>query len=148
MVKWQDILGVPMLIDLESEFPTGAPNPPPWRIEYLNDDTEEPTKVLPLARTIGLERLGLPNLLIRLAPPNVASAVLDRIGIFLAFEKRMITGEDTLRFAGVDFALMPELEGGLPTLRLAWTRDQEKVTKGKTKRFNKACETHGFRFRF
>jgi hypothetical protein len=134
-----------MLINLDP-FPEGTPNPPPWGIEYLNEEDGSPISQLPLARTIGLEKLGFPNVLIRFAPPNIASAILDRIGVLLIIERKVIELTDTLRFAGLDFALVPELYGSDPALRISWERDPGKLCAVKAE-FNKACALQGIKFK-
>lgn len=141
-------VGVRMLIDLEA-FPDNILNPPPWRIEYIVDEDEDscPAKILPLARTIGLDKLGLPNLAIRFAPPNIASAILDRIGVFLVFEKKIPSKDDVLRFIGLDFAILPEVIENNPILIVSWERDPGKATKRKNEQFNTACAELGINFR-
>lgn len=129
-----------MLIDFDRHpIPIGAPNPPPWEVLYLNE------LAIPSARTRGLLRLGWPDLQVRLARPDHASQILDRIGIWLLFEKNQIGVNDTILFDSTEYALVPAVEGDLPFLRLAWHRDPRPANGEMAKLtilFLEACKQH------
>jgi hypothetical protein len=105
-------------------WPVMVPNPPPWKVNYLNDESTELTDVVPSTLTEGLNKLGLPELIIRYAPPNIAAAVLDRLGAYLAFERKPKVEKFT--YAGIDYKIIPTLLGERPVLRLAWDKDPER----------------------
>jgi hypothetical protein len=83
-----------------------VPNPPPWRIDYLNDGGL--TALLPEARTIGLTRFDIPELCIKKVPPSLAASVLDRVAIWLVYENQyssMRFESNEYEFAGLSLIL-------------------------------------------
>lgn len=111
------------MINLDAT-PSEAPNPPPWGVLYIND-TEVSDGVLPKAVTNGLYKFGFPELMIRLAPPNKAAMILDRVGIWLCYEKGSIHTEETFQVGDVSFQLARE--GCIECdklIRLSWEKDK------------------------
>lgn len=111
-------------------WPREAPNPPPWQVHY--DSDEEGTtrrEVLPVAYTIGLLAIGLnskrdiPELRIHKAPPQIASVVLDRIGVWLVYENGVIEPGHVFKVAGVRYTAVLEVDTTLKIYRLAWHKD-------------------------
>lgn len=119
------------MIDISFDtIPEQVPNPPPWKVDYISDkDQEAPNYggVLPVARTSGILRFGCPELEVRLAPPKLAAALLDRIGVWEVFERKKLEIGDQLRL-DIDpetvYTVVPLITAaGIPMLRLAWHRD-------------------------
>lgn len=110
------------------EMPAGVPNPPPWQVLYHNDSENRNT--VPEAHTDGLIKLGVPEILIRLAPPGIAAAILDRLGIYLIFQKGTLSEGEGVVIDNVEYTVVPTVKDGKPTYRLAWQRDPDtKSTK-------------------
>ena len=104
--------------------PPEVPNPPPWRVYYVNDSDKEidhTTDVLPEAYTKGLSHFDKPELLLRLAPPKLASLVLDRIGVWLVYEKNYLSPDLSLSVEGTVYKAVPTDKTSL--YRLSWTKD-------------------------
>ena len=106
------------------DIPAGVPNPPPWQVLYHND-SENRREMLPEAHTDGLLKLGVPELLIRKAPPGIAAAILDRLGIYLIFQKGTLTEGLIVAIDEVGYIIVPTVREGKPTYRLAWPRDPD-----------------------
>jgi hypothetical protein len=97
---------------------------PPWRVIYINDKdaVSSYSGVVPEARTQGLAVLGFPEIMIRMAPPAMASAVLDRVGVWLTTEARsvkVVGPGDEIEIDGLSIQLV----GFKDYLRLAWVKD-------------------------
>ena len=105
------------------DIPAGVPNPPPWQVLYHNDSEKDRRDVLPEAYTDGLIKLGVPELLIRKAPPGIAAAILDRFGAYLIFQKGSLTEGMRLEYMGTLYTVALTVKEGKPTYRLAWSRD-------------------------
>ena len=118
------------------EMPAGVPNPPPWEVLYHNDS--ENRNIVPAAHTNGLIKLGVPELLIRLAPPGIAASILDRLGIYLIFQKGTLSEGVGVVIADMEFTIVPTVNDGKPTYRLAWQRDPN--TDAKPKDFQMAMD--------
>lgn len=118
------------MIDVQlNTVPGEIPHPPPWRVKYITDREHFPSYggVLPVARTEGISKYGLPELEIRLAPPQLAAALLDRVGILHVFEGKRVNVGQQLRVNThpvVVYTVTPVVtEDGQPIYRLAWERD-------------------------
>lgn len=110
------------LIDLDSEHPAG-PNPPPWEIYYINDDSEPNTGLLPEARTRGLNKYNGFDVQIRRTPPNLAAPILDRIGLWILENRKLRLGYE-FRLFGTRYSVEPAIDShGDPIYRLAWEGD-------------------------
>ena len=112
------------VIDLDIEDLSG-PNPPPWEIHYINDRIAGIwyNGILPEARTVGLSRICGLELIIRLAPPNVASPVLDNIGLWLLKTRQKLKINDQIKVFGIIYTIVPILDQDRPAFRLAWQKD-------------------------
>lgn len=107
-------------------IPTGVPNPPPWRVNYINDTEAPPSYkgVLPEAHTEGLLQFGHPEIQIRLASPNQASVILDRVGIWLVFEKAKVYPDQQIKILGEVYTIVASVDSThRPVFRLAWRKD-------------------------
>jgi hypothetical protein len=90
----------------------GGPNPPPWQVHYVNDKVGCTwyQGVLPEAHTHGICEFNDLDFQIRKAPPNVAAAVLDKIGLWLLATETKAHLGDIFRVLGVQYTVAPALE--------------------------------------
>ncbi len=109
------------------DFPKYAPNPPPWSVTYVNDQCEgyEAFTVLPVAHTVGLEKLGYPELMIRKSSPGQAAYLLDIIGIWFMDNHNKVCRLDEFLVFGEKFKVIPVVIGNTPWLRLSWYKDDD-----------------------
>ena len=108
-----------------------GPNPPPWQIHYVNDQKEDRKEnphwydgCLPEAHTHGLDQFGDFDLQIRMAPPNVAASVLDKIGLWVLSSEETLKLGDMIKVLGTKYTLVKgfSVDGKL-VCRLAWDKD-------------------------
>jgi hypothetical protein len=107
------------------DVPILTPNPPPWQINFLNNNTDNyPSREIPEAFTVGLRRFSVPELQIRLASPALASSILDRLGIWLVYQQASLKPRMKMNINGIDVVLVPIVDSaGNQAYRLAWGKD-------------------------
>lgn len=90
----------------------GGSNPPPWQVHYVNDKVGNTwyQGVLPEAHTHGICEFNDLDFQLRKAPPNVAAAVLDRIGLWLLATGTKAHVGDMFRVMDVQYTVAPALE--------------------------------------
>lgn len=108
------------MVIIPDEFPVGAPNPPPWIVHYFNEENGMSRPVLPEARTNGLSAYGVPELQIRLISPTLAAPILDRLGVWMVYEKQRLTDGMVIQLQDRVFHLVEFDES---VLRLCWEND-------------------------
>ena len=110
-----------MRVDLDQKPLTG-PNPPPWKIDYVNEGSSN--GILPEAHTHGIHKFNRYELLLRKAPPNIAASVLDRIGLWLLDSSSMMSVGDIFLVLGTTYKVVHFVDSEQQQVfRLAWEND-------------------------
>lgn len=137
-----------MTYNLDQMDLTKGPNPPPWWIHYVNDQGGGNSiwydGVLPEAHTHNLSILSGLEIQIRMAPPNLASFILDQIGLWLFETGEKLNLFDTLIIQGIEYHVVPAFNSDdSPVYRLSWGKDPKPDGTDFIQKFREACAKLG-----